>query len=341
MDDLQILKGSQQEKKETAAQSFIPYWNSSMNDDEEARDNFLKDVCTLLRKFSRIPFVVTPKVILIAWESFGKVKDALTDKQYRQEDIQELMSKILEDVRNISEEFSKYINCPSWDRPLFYFDDDDDEYTVIWRRPKAITPDEPIDEPDNSLSMGDEHLDTIPSIENLVPILSEFEGISDNTCDVPVRDDSFTFDALNDHSEILSDSNNDDTSSDDDDFEDVEYEEKLLNINHLISNIESLKDNPTLDCVLESPSSFPISVVDSDSLFEESDTSFSHSGNSLPKFESISDHTEETRSGSTTTHANYSLPEYDSFLFEIEPDQEGLISIDNSNDSLLEILEFE
>ncbi|GJW02943.1 hypothetical protein Tco_1561799 [Tanacetum coccineum] len=31
----------------------------------------------------------------------------------------------------------------------------------------------------------------------------------------------------------------------------------------------------------------------------------------------------------TTTHANYSLPEYDSFLFEIEPDQEGLISIDN------------
>ncbi|GJX88380.1 hypothetical protein Tco_0340394 [Tanacetum coccineum] len=57
MDDLQILKGSQQEKKETAAQSFIPYWNSSMIDDEEARDNFLKDVCTFLRKFSRILIV--------------------------------------------------------------------------------------------------------------------------------------------------------------------------------------------------------------------------------------------------------------------------------------------
>ncbi|GJU97495.1 hypothetical protein Tco_1326766 [Tanacetum coccineum] len=61
MDDLQILKGSQQEKKETAAQSFTPYWNFSMIDDEEARDNFLKDVCTFLRKFSRIPFGVTPK----------------------------------------------------------------------------------------------------------------------------------------------------------------------------------------------------------------------------------------------------------------------------------------
>ncbi|GKE57362.1 hypothetical protein Tco_1496547, partial [Tanacetum coccineum] len=154
---------------------------------------------------------------------------------------------------NTSEEFSEYINCPSWNRPLFYFDDDDDEYTVIWRRPKAIAPDEPIEEPDNSLSMGDEHLDTIPSIENLVPIPSEFEGISDDTCDEPVCDDSSTLDALSDHSEILSNSNDDDTSSDDDNFEDIEY---------------------------------------------------------------VS-------------------------LEEIEPDQEGLISIDNSNDPLLELPEFE
>ncbi|GJX76366.1 hypothetical protein Tco_0323177 [Tanacetum coccineum] len=153
MDDLQILKGSQQEKKETAAQSFIPYWNFSMIDDEEARDNFLKDICTFLRKFSRIPFGVTPKVILIAWERFGEIKDALTDKQYRQEDIQELMSKLLEDVRNIREELSEYINCPSWNRPTFY-DNDDDEYTIIYSKPKAMTPDLLIEEPDSSLSMG-------------------------------------------------------------------------------------------------------------------------------------------------------------------------------------------
>ncbi|GJY92341.1 hypothetical protein Tco_0508123, partial [Tanacetum coccineum] len=199
INNLQILKGIQQEKKETAAQSFIPYWNFSMIDDEEARDNFMKDVCPFLRKFSH----------------------ALMDKQYRQEDIQELMSKLLEDVRNISEEFLEYINCPSWNRPLFYFDDDDDEYIVIWRRPKAITPDEPIEELDNSISMGDEHLDTIPSVENLVPIPSEFESISDDTCDVPVGEDSSIFNALSDHSEILSDSNDDGTSSDD--FEDIEY----------------------------------------------------------------------------------------------------------------------
>ncbi|GJU92491.1 hypothetical protein Tco_1304914 [Tanacetum coccineum] len=135
------------------------------------------------------------------------------------------------------------------------------------------------------------------------------------------------------HSEILSD---DGTSSDDDDFEDIEYvdasppvlsscsyrgwyvilREKLLNINHLITNIESLNDNSTPDRVLKSP--FPI--PDSDFFFEKSDTSLSHLDNSLLEFETFSYHTEETSSGNTTTHANNSLPEYDSFYFEIEPD---------------------
>ncbi|GJX77419.1 hypothetical protein Tco_0324230 [Tanacetum coccineum] len=350
-----------------------------MIDDVEV---LMKDIYTFLRKFSRIPFGVTPKVILIAWERFGEIKYALTDEQYQKEDIQELMSKLLEDVRNISEELSEYINCPSWNRPIFY-DNDDDEYTIIYSKPKAMTSDLPTVEPDNSLSMGDQHLDTIASVENLVPIPSESKGISDDTCDMPVGEDSSTFDALSDHSEILSDSNNDGTSSDDDDFEDIEYvdasppdselvsleevndidqeekefdledilqiqdvilREKLLNISRLITNIESLKDNPTPDHVLKSPSSFPIPVTDSDSFFEESDTSFFFLDNSLPEFETFSDHTKETRRGSTTTHAKNSLPEYDSFLFEIEPDQRGLTSVvisDHSNDPLLELPEFE
>ncbi|GJY77258.1 reverse transcriptase domain-containing protein [Tanacetum coccineum] len=339
-------------------------------EDEEARDNFLKDVCTFLRKFSRIPFGVTPKVILIAWERFGEIKDALMDKQYQQEDIQELMSKLLEDVRNIREELSEYNNCPSWNRPTFY-DNDDDEYTIIYRKPTTITPDLPIEELDNSLSMGDEHLDTIPSIENLVPILSEFKGISDDTCDVPVCEDSSTFDALSDHSEILSDSNNDGTSSDDDSYKNIEYveasllnleyvsleevnedqeekefdlkdifqiqdvilREKLLNISHLITNIESLKDNPIPNRVLKSPSSVHISVTDSGSFFEESETFLSHLDNSLPEFDTFSDHTEETRSGSTTTHANNSLPEYDSFFLRLSPIREGGDEIDVEDDN--------
>ncbi|GJZ75558.1 hypothetical protein Tco_0640023 [Tanacetum coccineum] len=382
MDDLQILKGSQQEKKETTAQSFIPYWNSSMIDDEEARDNFLKDVCTFLRKFSRIPFGVTPKVILIAWESFGEIKDALIDKQYRQEDIQELMSKLFEDVRSISEEFLEYINYPSWNRPLFYFDDDDEEYTVIWRRPKAITPDKLFEEPENPLIIGEKELSTIPkkdksSVEDLIPIPSRSKGVSDDindhsdaksllSQDIPITSpkidflsekfvgefalilqkmkenefDEEKYDSLENEDQEEKEFNLEDIFQ----IKDVILREKLLNVHRLITNIESLKNNPTPDFLFKFPSSFPIPVVDSDSFFEESDTSLSHLDNSLPEFETFSDPTEETRSGSTTTHANNSLPEYDSFLFEIEPDQGGLTGVviyDNSNDPLLELSEFE
>ncbi|GJW65005.1 hypothetical protein Tco_0116889 [Tanacetum coccineum] len=123
--------------------------------------------------------------------------------------------------------------------------DDDKDYTI------AITPDLPIEEPDNSLSMGDEHLDTIPSVENLVPIPSELEGISDDTCDVPVCEDPSNFDALNDHSEILSDSNNDGTSSDDDSYENIEYiEASPLNL-EIVSLEEVNKDQEEKEFDLE------------------------------------------------------------------------------------------
>nr|GEW27221.1 retrovirus-related Pol polyprotein [Tanacetum cinerariifolium] len=88
--------------------------------------------------------------------------------------------------------------------------DDDDDYN------SAITPNEPV----YSLSMGDEHLNTIPatesdefiksSVENLVPNPSESEG--ENGCDVPacfttfsnvLFDADYEFDSVND--QLLSD----------------------------------------------------------------------------------------------------------------------------------------
>ncbi|GKC38290.1 hypothetical protein Tco_1050674 [Tanacetum coccineum] len=295
------------------------------------------------------------------------------------EDIQELLYKLLKDLQIISEELAEYINSSSWNYPSFY--DDDDEYTIQYKEylensSNAITPDLSTVEPDNSLSMGDEHISTIPetesdeviksSVEDLVPIPSESEGISDDTCDVPFCDNSPPLNVLNDHFEIFFDFNDDCTSSDDDYDEDIDYveasppdselvsldkvkdfypedgendtdillkiednilREKLLNINLLIAKIESLNDNLTHDCVLKSLSLFPIPVEDSDSFFEKSDTSLSYSDNSLPEFETFSDHTEETSSGSTTTHSDNSLPEYDSFLFEIEPDHGELTNV--------------
>nr|GEY49550.1 hypothetical protein [Tanacetum cinerariifolium] len=162
-----------------------------------------------------------------------------------------------------------------WKIPACCDDDDDYDY--------AITP----EETNNSLSMGDEHLYTIramesdkvikSSVEDLVPIPSEFEGIPDTMCDVHFVNNSTPLEAK-DHVEIVINSNDDISSSDDDSLynENIEYVEasphdsevvslevaeivtpevedikddnlceKLLNVHLLIANIEALKDNPT------------------------------------------------------------------------------------------------
>ncbi|GJR32605.1 hypothetical protein Tco_1108837 [Tanacetum coccineum] len=117
----------------------------------------------------------------------------------------------------------------------------------------AITHDLPTEEPEYSLSMGDEHLSTIlemkfdevikSSVENLVPILSESEVTSDNEseCDMPVCDDFTTF------SNPLFNSNDDFASSDDKSLsnEDVPMENFKIYLNLLFDKeIISTKINP-------------------------------------------------------------------------------------------------
>ncbi|GKF37700.1 hypothetical protein Tco_0114458 [Tanacetum coccineum] len=129
-----------------------------------------------------------------AWEKFFEVKHA------QSEEVQELLNKLLQNLQSINEELVDFINTPNWNRPAFCNndDDDDEEYTIV------VTPILPTEEPDNSLSMGDEQLSTIPetesdeliksSVENLVPIPSESEDFSEDECecDVPDYDDSQT-----------------------------------------------------------------------------------------------------------------------------------------------------
>nr|GEW76051.1 hypothetical protein [Tanacetum cinerariifolium] len=130
------------------------------------------------------------------------------------------------------------------DRPtICYNDDDDDEDCTI-----VITPMLSTKEPDNSLSMGDEHLDTIlatesdefikSSVENLVPILSESEGVPDNMYDVPFHDNSSPLDVSKDQFKDFSDSNDDSTSIDDDSFsiDNIEYVEASRPDSELISS---------------------------------------------------------------------------------------------------------
>ncbi|GJY44740.1 hypothetical protein Tco_0432953 [Tanacetum coccineum] len=187
----------------------------------QAKENLMNSIEIFQKKFNCLSFRETPKVLLLAWETFLEIKHR--EKRHPPEDIQDLLRKLLEDVRNVNEELAEYINLPSWNCPAYYYEDDDEEYTI------AITPNLPTEEPDNSLSMGDENLSTIPltkSDKNLVPIPSESEDFSDikSECDVAVCDDFTT------SSNPLFDSGDDFSSSDDESFSDEDVPKENFKI---------------------------------------------------------------------------------------------------------------
>nr|GEY66433.1 reverse transcriptase domain-containing protein [Tanacetum cinerariifolium] len=222
------------------------------------QENVINSVQTFLRKFNHYSFFKMPKVLLLAWDRVFEIKDAFENKQYKLEDIQELFRKLLDDLQNIHEELVEFINSPGWNLHVVYDDDDDDvDYTI------AITPVLSTKEPDNSLSMRDEHLDTIltteldeaikSSVEDLVPILSEFKGIPDTMCNVHLVNNPTPLEAK-DHFEIVINSNNDYSSSDDDSlyYENIEYVEAsphdselvILEVEKIvISEDEEIKDD--------------------------------------------------------------------------------------------------
>nr|GFC58003.1 hypothetical protein [Tanacetum cinerariifolium] len=157
----------------------------------------------------------------------------------------QVVQKKLEEKQIAEERAAK---AKYWKLPVCYDDDDDEERSdsldnnIIFGLPlfSAITPDEPVqstEEPDNSLSMGDEHLDTIPAtesdkfiksgVENLIPIPSESEGIPEHMCDVPSHDNSPPLDVSKDQIKDFSESNKDFSSIYDDSFSivDIDYVE--------------------------------------------------------------------------------------------------------------------
>nr|GEX04272.1 hypothetical protein [Tanacetum cinerariifolium] len=115
----------------------------------------------------------------------------------------------------------------------------------------AITPNEPVlstEELDNSLSMGDEHLDTIPATESdefiksgveiLILIPSESEGIPEHVCDVPFHDNSPPLDVSKDQIQDFSESNEEFSSTDDDSFsfDKIDYVEASPPDSELVSS---------------------------------------------------------------------------------------------------------
>nr|GEV87418.1 hypothetical protein [Tanacetum cinerariifolium] len=210
--------------------------------------------------------------------------------------------------------------------------DDDDNYN------SAITPNEPvlsIEEPDNSLSMGDEHPDTIPamesdeviksSVEDLVLIPSESKGTPDTMCDVHLVNNPTPLEAK-DHFEIVINSNNDYSSSDDGSLynENIEYVEASPHDSELVSlevaeivilEYEEIEDDNLREKLLN----VHLLIANSEAL-KDNPTS---SSEFLTKSSSTSP---KSFLEETNTFDN-SLPEFENFCFDLEE-----ISSDIEND---------
>nr|GEW54886.1 hypothetical protein [Tanacetum cinerariifolium] len=204
--------------------------------------------------------------------------------------------------------------------------------------------------------MGDEHLDTIPAtkweefinsgVENLIPILSESEGIPEHVCDVPSHENSPPLDVLKDQVEDFSVSNEEFSLIDDDSFsiDKIDYVEASPPDPELASSeameivipevggidddiLLTIKDNILREKLLnvnlliskiEALNANPTLPFDCkikssstslNSFLEETNTF----DNSLPEFETFCFDVEEISSGSTTTHPDISLPKYEVF----------------------------
>ncbi|GJT11036.1 hypothetical protein Tco_0858078 [Tanacetum coccineum] len=193
----------------------------------------METIQAFLKEYDHIPPEEKCMALLLAEERFLKIKQAMEEEQNQPK---------VEQEEPAAQNFLINLNFPMAD---------DDEYTVIYRKPKS-------------------------SVENLVPILSEFKGIFEDICDVPFCD--------NDHSDAECGLINSLLSRDilitslKIDFLPEEFDEdeilceKLLNVNLLINKIEALNLTLSTPFVLKNPSSSPILVVDSDFLVEEVDT---------------------------------------------------------------------
>ncbi|GKC33903.1 hypothetical protein Tco_1046287 [Tanacetum coccineum] len=207
--------------------------------------------------------------------------------------------------------------------------------------------------------MGDEHLDTVlatesdevikSSVENLVLIPSESEGIPDSVCDVPLCNNPTPLEAFKDYSEIVVDSNDDSSSSDDDSFssKDIEYVDAsppdaetvssevveivipevggidtdiLLTIKDDILREKLLNVNlliANIEALKDNPTPSSGFVTKSPSTFPNSFLEETNTfDNSLPESETFCFDLEENSSGSTTTRSDYSLPDYEAFYLD-------------------------
>nr|GEX24454.1 retrovirus-related Pol polyprotein from transposon TNT 1-94 [Tanacetum cinerariifolium] len=225
----------------------------------------------------------------------------------------------------------------TWKLPVCYDDDDDEECSnslqdnIISELPPcvAVTPTEPVD----SLSMGDEHLDTIlvtesyefikSCVENLVPNPSESEG--ENGCDVLACFTTFSNVLFDDDYDSDSKIDQHSFNAESDLIESMPNHDSPVIISSKIDSLfdefaeEIVSDNSNADIESFSPS--PIPNEDSDSHMEEIDLPFTPDdpmspgiedddydlGMDIPILEELLD------------NYSVSLPDNESYHFDIPP----------------------
>ncbi|GJX83362.1 hypothetical protein Tco_0332843 [Tanacetum coccineum] len=243
---------------------------------------------------------------------------------------------------------------------------DEDDYIPLgdiiarYSTSKAITPDFPIEEPDNSLSMGNKHLS--PSVENLVLIPSESEGIPNDTSDVPTCDN----DRINVESDLVESLINcdtsivysseidpileefagelayiapippgiveadfdmdDDTSSNDDDFEDVELVslEEVNDVNQKDKEFDLENILQIQDVILQEKLLNIKRLIDNIESLNDNSTPdrVLKSLSSIPILVADSDSFIK-ESGTSFSHSGNSLPEFESFSDHTEEMRSG------------------
>nr|GEW16986.1 integrase, catalytic region, zinc finger, CCHC-type, peptidase aspartic, catalytic [Tanacetum cinerariifolium] len=234
---------------------------------------------------------------------------------------------------------------------IFYDDDDDnnEERTIPLRDiisqltlSIVITTSPPVlptfEDLRDSLIMGNKDLNTIPEKESDEFIKSSVEDL------VPIPSES----------------------------EDTSGSDSECDLSSCKNNCMSGNPTPSSNSEVESLSPSLIPYEDNDPLLEETDILLSYFDDSLPEYETFSfvieekssgsttthsdyslsnyeafyfdeDHIEEKSSGSTTTHSDFSLPEYDSFIFDLSidpflPVDRSVSHHEESTDELIHII---
>ncbi|GKF50511.1 hypothetical protein Tco_0146978, partial [Tanacetum coccineum] len=167
------------------------------------------------------------------------------------------------------------------------------------------------------------------SVKNLVLIPSEFEGIPDKMCDVPLCNNPTLLEAFKEHSKIVVDFNDDSTSSDDDSpyDEDIDYvdasppDSKLVSL-EVVEHV-TLEDGEIKDDILQN-SSGSTTTQSNISLSKYYSFIFDLSNDPFPP----ADRSDFYHEGFANELAHIiSPPEYDCFYFKSEPDLGELTSI--------------